>query len=166
MFNLLIEIKNRLLQALAQFAPGARTLRVTLHRWRGVRLGRDVFIGTAVIVETAHPDRVSIGDRSALSVRTIVLAHNRGSPLPADGSPTVQIESDVYVGAGAIILPGVTIGSGAVIAAGSVVTKSVPSQTLVQGNPARPVARCKTPLTQGYEAFRTGLYRLPRHSRP
>ena len=48
-----------------------------------------------------------------------------------------MIEDDVWIGANAIILKGVTLGKGCVVAAGSVVTKSVPANALVGGNPAR-----------------------------
>ena len=47
------------------------------------------------------------------------------------------IEDDVWIGAGAIIFPGVRIGKGAVIGAGSVVTKNVTEKTIMVGNPAR-----------------------------
>jgi maltose O-acetyltransferase len=50
----------------------------------------------------------------------------------------VRIGSDVWIGGGAIILPGVTIGDGAVIGAGSVVTRDVGAGATVMGNPARP----------------------------
>jgi carbonic anhydrase/acetyltransferase-like protein (isoleucine patch superfamily) len=58
------------------------------------------------------------------------------------GSTGVHIEDDVWIGPGVIILPNVKIGRGSVIGAGSVVTKSVPPMTFVQGNPAKPVAKC------------------------
>jgi len=60
---------------------------------------------------------------------------------------SVRIEDDVAIGTGVIICPNVTIGRGAVVAAGSVVTSSVSPLTMVQGNPARPTARCGIPLT-------------------
>ena len=53
----------------------------------------------------------------------------------------------MFIGVGAIVLQNVTIGRGSVVAAGSVVSRSVPPKTLVQGNPARPVAVCGVPLT-------------------
>ncbi|MBV8924460.1 MAG: chloramphenicol acetyltransferase [Bradyrhizobium sp.] len=53
----------------------------------------------------------------------------------------VHIGHDVWIGHGAIVLPGRNVGSGAVIAAGAVVTKDVPAYTIVAGNPARPVKR-------------------------
>ena len=49
----------------------------------------------------------------------------------------VYIGKNVWIGLGSIILKGVTIGDGAIIAAGSVVTKDVPSNCLVGGNPAK-----------------------------
>jgi acetyltransferase-like isoleucine patch superfamily enzyme len=49
----------------------------------------------------------------------------------------IVIERNVWIAAGAIIIGGVTVGENAVVAAGSVVTKDVPPNTLVAGNPAR-----------------------------
>jgi maltose O-acetyltransferase len=58
----------------------------------------------------------------------------------------VVLEEDVTLGAGVIVLPNVTIGHGAIVTAGSVVTKSVPPKTMVQGNPAKPIATVEIPL--------------------
>jgi acetyltransferase-like isoleucine patch superfamily enzyme len=58
----------------------------------------------------------------------------------------VKIEQGAFIGPGAIILPNVIVGHGAVVTAGSVVTRSVPAMTVVQGNPAVPVAKCGVPL--------------------
>jgi acetyltransferase-like isoleucine patch superfamily enzyme len=63
-----------------------------------------------------------------------------------DERVSVRIEDDVFIGPGVMIMPNVTIGAGAVIAAGSVVTRSVAPLTMVQGNPAKPIARCGLPL--------------------
>jgi acetyltransferase-like isoleucine patch superfamily enzyme len=133
--GVLLGLKNRFLHLLAHYMPGARSVRVNLHRWRGVKLGRNVWIGYDVVLETAYPELISIGDNSIISVRAMLIAHFRGTER-------ITIEENVFVGPGAIILPGVTIGTGSVIAAGSVVAASVPPRTLVQGNPARPVAIC------------------------
>jgi len=53
----------------------------------------------------------------------------------------VHIGHDVWIGHGAIVLPGRSIGTGAVIAGGAIVTKDVPAYTIVGGNPARPIRR-------------------------
>jgi serine acetyltransferase len=135
-------LKNRILQHLARILPGAQTLRVALHRARGVRIGKNVWIGYDVILETSRPHLITIEDGSTISMRVTVLAHFRETT-------GVKIERDVFVGAGAMILPSVVIGCGAVVTAGSVVTRSVPPMTVVQGNPAVPVARCGIPLSPG-----------------
>ncbi len=137
--KIVFELKDRILQFIAQFAPGARSLRVVLHRWRGVKLGRNVWVGYDVILETSRPSLISIGDNSIISVRATLIAHFRGEV-------GIVIEEDVFVGPGATILPGVTIGKGAVVTAGSVVAASVPPMTVVQGNPARPIATCRVNL--------------------
>jgi acetyltransferase-like isoleucine patch superfamily enzyme len=152
--RLISALKNRLLQFFAHFSPGARTVRVWLHRGRGVKMGRNVWIGYDVVLDTSRPDLIAIGDNTIISVRAVLIAHFREK----EG---ITIDENVFVGPGAIILPGVTIGRGAVITAGSVVAASVPAQTVVQGNPARPVATSdatlvadKTTLSQFYRSLR------------
>jgi acetyltransferase-like isoleucine patch superfamily enzyme len=130
---------NRFLQSLARALPGGQSVRVMLHRARGVRIGKDVFISQDVLLETAYPHLITIEDRVVIGIRVTVIAHMR----ELQG---VKIERDAFIGPGVIVLPNVTIGYGAVVTAGSVVTRSVPPLTVVQGNPAVPVATCKAPL--------------------
>jgi len=56
---------------------------------------------------------------------------------PKRSYPPTIIENDVWIGARALILPGIRIGRGAIVAAGAVVTKDVPAMTVVGGNPAK-----------------------------
>jgi len=137
--RLLRGLKNRILQFLARNAPGATTTRVRLNRWRGVNIGKDVWIGYDAIIETSCPHLVTIRDRAAIGMRVTIIAHNREQR-------GVIIEEDVSLGPGVIVLPNVTIGRGAIVTAGSVVTKSVPPKTMMQGNPARPVATVDIPF--------------------
>ncbi len=128
-------MKNRILQELARVLPGQQTLRIKLHRARGVHIGERVWIGYDAILETSDPHLIRIEDGVSIGIRTIIIAHFREQ----NG---VTIERDAFVGPGVIILPNVVIGHGAVIAAGSVVSRSIPPMTLAQGNPAVPIARC------------------------
>jgi serine acetyltransferase len=132
-------LKNRILQNIARSAPGATSLRVTLHRWRGVKMGKGVWIGYDAIIETSHPDYVTIKDGASIGIRAVIIAHFREIR-------GVVIEEDASIGPGAIIMPNVTIGRGSVVTAGSVVTKSVPPMTMVQGNPAKAIAKVGVPL--------------------
>src|ERR1041384_4418690 len=133
---------NRILQIVARVAPGATTWRVRLHRWRGVRIGEGVWIGYDAIIETSYPHLVELRDRSSIGIGAILIAHMRET----EG---VIVEEDASVGPGAIVLPNVVIGRGSIVSPGSVVTKSVPPMTVVQGNPARPIARVGIPLQKG-----------------
>jgi len=130
---------NRVCQHLARILPGARSIRVALHRARGVKIGKNVWIGYDVVLDTSRPFHITLEDGCVLSMRVTVLAHFRELT-------GVTIAQDAFVGAGAFILPNVVVGRGAVVTAGSVVTRSVPSMTVVQGNPAVPVAKCGIPL--------------------
>lgn len=90
-------------------------------------------------------ERVRIGNRVALGANSTITDTDfhpldpilrRHSPQQAKTAP-VFIEDDVFVGMNSIILKGVTIGHGSVIGAGSVISKDVPPQVIVAGNPAR-----------------------------
>lgn len=164
-------ILNRVCQILALYAPGRKSTRVWLHRQRGVSIGQNVAIGTAAIIETSYPRLVSIGNNSSLGIRTVIIGHfvdglgatpvvkNSDRQTDVMAGKSVIIEDDVFVGPMVTILPNVTIGRGAVVAAGSVVNQSVPSRVMVQGNPAKPIARCPIPLNgkTTYEEFLSGL---------
>lgn len=88
-------------------------------------------------------DKIEIGENSTLAYGVMVLTsadpngpHNRLSKLYPPMKAPVIIGNDCWIGARSIILPGVTIGDCSVVAAGSVVTKNVPSNSLVAGVPA------------------------------
>jgi serine acetyltransferase len=138
--NLWLGITNRIYQLLARIAPGAQTLRVRLHRARGVNIGKNVWIGYDVVLDTSRPYLITIEDGASIGMRVTIVAHFRESQ-------GVKIERDAFIGPGVIVLPNVVVGAGAVVTAGSVVTRSIPSMTLAQGNPAVPVARCGVALT-------------------
>ena len=119
----------------------------------GFKVSRDaqLVIGNRVSVNyqttISVAKRVSIGDDTMMATNVLIL-DNPSHPLSparrlrresfaiADASPVI-IGRNVWIGTGAIILAGVTIGDNSIVAAGSVVTKPVPPNTLVGGNPAR-----------------------------
>ena len=109
---------------------------------RGLIVGDYVDLAKGVMITTGGG--VVIGDRTLIGYRTIILSSNHsippvGEPFPISGDDhaEVVIEEDVWIGAAAIITPGIRIGKGAVVAAGSVVTKDVPPNAIVGGVPAK-----------------------------
>ena len=105
-------------------------------------IGEDVDLAFGVIITASGG--VTIGDRTLIGYRSQILSSNHKMPAGRarifeagyERKPVV-IENDVWIGAGCLILPGVTIGKGAVVAAGSVVSKSVEPFTIVGGIPAK-----------------------------
>jgi maltose O-acetyltransferase len=125
--------------------------RLTLLRASGFRIGDDVYIadGLTIVEELAGMDELSIGHRVSIApnVTLVTSSHPNNSRIrgfaPVARGPIV-IEDDAWIGASAIVLPGVRIGRGAVVGALSVVSADVAPLTVVAGQPARPV-RSLTP---------------------
>jgi acetyltransferase-like isoleucine patch superfamily enzyme len=105
-----------------------------------LRIGNDV--GVSGVLLHAYRD-ITIGDRCLLGANCTIYTSDFHAIEPAlrrGGPPAaapVKLENDVWIGANALILKGVTIGEGSIVAAGSVVTKDVPAGVIVGGNPAR-----------------------------
>lgn len=106
-----------------------------------ISIGRDVAI--SAFVHIIANGRVTIGDRTIIAsgVQITSSTHDPGHSPYRDRriDKEVVIGSNVWIGAAAVILPGVRIGDNAIIGAGSIVTRDVPADTLVIGAPARPV---------------------------
>lgn len=122
----------------------ARIVIPMLHRWRGVRVGKNCLISNLVSIDSVYPELISIGDNVIITSGCQFIAHQRDlSDYEGNDDlinnkgyviSKITVEDNVMIGSGSIILPGVRIGKGAVVAAGSVVRKDVPSNTLVAGN--------------------------------
>jgi acetyltransferase-like isoleucine patch superfamily enzyme len=122
--------------------------RLRLLRACGFHLGRDVYIadGLIIVEELSGPEKLTIGDRVSMAPRVMLVLsshpnESRIRPFAPTARGDITIEDDAWIGACAVILPGVTIGRGAVVGAGSVVTSDVPPLTIVAGQPAKPVRK-------------------------
>ena len=147
----------RFLQIIAYYIVGATTIRVFIHKLRGVNIKENVFIGLNVHIDNTNPSKVYIGKNTQLSMNVVILSHFR--EIAKNEKYSVYIDDDVFIGIGVIILPGVKIGKGSVIASGSVVSSSIPEQSFAIGNPAVRKAKVKNPLlpTTSWFDFIRGL---------
>lgn len=135
---------NFVLDVVVDFLPGGTSLRLAVHRLRGVRFAGRAFISRRVILETKHPERISIGSNVFIGIGTTVIAHHDTSEdISGVG---VRIGNNVYIGPHCVLLPGVEIGDNSVIAAGSVVSGAIAKNRLVRGNPPNTLADITVPL--------------------
>ncbi|ACL56662.1 sugar O-acetyltransferase [Methylobacterium nodulans] len=109
-----------------------------------IRIGRNTFLNFNCVILDIAP--VEIGELTQIGPGVQILAadHPRDPGLRRallEGGRPVRIGRNCWIGAGALILPGVTVGDDAIVGAGSVVTRDVPAGATVAGNPARPVRR-------------------------
>lgn len=137
-------LKNWMLERLASTFP-IPSWRVKFHRARGIKIGKNVYIGYDVIFDRIHPDQITIEDYAEIGDCCIISAHSRGSlPLrekyPRSVQP-VKIGMGVWMAPGCIVIQGVEIGEKSVIGTGAVVTKSIPPNCLAVGVPAKVVKR-------------------------
>ena len=160
---------DRFLHKIAYVAPGGWTVRPWLHRLRGVKIGKRVWISQFVYIDEVHPEAVTIQDNCTIGLRTSIFAHFYwGARKLASAGGQVVIEQDTFVGPHCLILPGVRIGRGAVIKAGSVVTRDVPAHAFWGPAPSGALGEATVPLTpdHSYEAFLKGLRPTRRRGGP
>ncbi len=143
--SLLRTLWQKSLHILARFCipPGAR---LALYRMMGVAIGHHVFVGLDTWLDDQFPELIRIEDDVTISFRVTVIVHDdarrmdRTVPGAGDGTVApVVLEQGCYLGAGCIVLPGITVGRRAVVGAGAVVTRDVPAGKIVVGVPARVV---------------------------
>jgi len=110
------------------------------HVTANVRVGEGCIITTPLYLNASAP--ITIGNSVTIGHHVVIItdSHRMSDPLRRAGerfARPVTIEDGVWIAARATILPGVTLGRGSVVAAGAVVAKDVPPNTLVGGVPAR-----------------------------
>ena len=141
---------GRVWRVLAWLLP-SYGLRAAMVRRCGVKVGKGVYIGNLVYFDGEHPEFIELGPEVSIAPGAIIVAHSGGSPFQSrlgifhEPPKNVVLKRGAWIGAGAIILPGVVVGEGAIVAAGSVVGQDVPEYTVVAGNPARTVRRLERP---------------------
>jgi acetyltransferase-like isoleucine patch superfamily enzyme len=141
--------RNWFLGHAVRVAP--RGVILKLHKLRGVKMGRDVFIDPTSIIETAFPENITIGNDVRITAGCVIMSHIKAPHylretglVPVVLRPVV-LEDHCFIGVNSVIMPGVTIGKASVVTSGSVVVNNVPPYTMVQGNPAKVIKHFPRP---------------------
>jgi acetyltransferase-like isoleucine patch superfamily enzyme len=104
-----------------------------LTRVWGMDIHPTVDFSLSVRFDKTHPSGIHIDAESYIAFDVAILAHDTTRRMYRD----TRIGKRCFIGARSIILPGITIGDNCIIGSGSVVTKDVPANSIVAGNPAR-----------------------------
>lgn len=134
------KLLNYTLERLAYNCP-FNSWRVKFHKWRGVKIGKNVMIGLQVTLDHSYPEYIIIEDDVSLAGNNYLLAHSNPYPhfknvIKSFVAPVI-IKKGAWLGTGAMIMPEVTVGEYSIVAAGSVVTKDVPEKVIAGGMPAK-----------------------------
>ncbi|HTA04995.1 MAG TPA: acyltransferase [Solirubrobacteraceae bacterium] len=124
------------------YLRGQRT--ISWYVERGLRIGEHCDLQRPFELDPSHCWLIEIGDDVTFAPHVHVIVHDASTKryVAHTRLASVRIGSRVFVGARTTILPGVTIGDDVLIGAGSVVSRDVPSGTVVAGNPARALGSC------------------------
>lgn len=152
---MLFKVRKKFLKLLAKQLPSS-SLRIRLLRKCNYTIGDQTYVGEDLIIidDLDSPESfVSIGNRVAIAPRvTLVIVtrpnQSRIGPYVNSHSGPIRICDDAWIGTGAVIMPGVTIGEGAVVAANAVVTRNVDPYVIVGGIPAREIRKVTVPWYQ------------------
>ena len=112
--------------------------KVSIGRASTINRGCKIYPSLAIKeAEIVIGDHVAVGPGVALCSA----GHDHSTLDLADVGATIRVGNSSWIGAGALIIPGVEIGEGAVVGAGSIVTRNVAPWTIVAGNPAKPIGK-------------------------
>jgi len=155
-------LSSRILSKIAFFAPGGYSLRPWLHKKRGVKIGKNVWISQYVYIDEAHPEDITLEDNVTIGLRSTLFTHfYSGDYIPGKKIGKITIKKNAYIGPHCVIFHDVTIGEGSVIAAGSMISKDVPPGVLYGPPAPSSLARVTRPLVKGkdmdYTKFLLGL---------
>lgn len=119
--------------------------RIYFVRFWGMDIHPSVIISLSAKLDITHPKGIHIGEHTYVAFGASILSHDMTRALKTD----TRIGRYCFIGARSIILPGIRVADHSIVAAGAVVTKDVPGNCIVAGNPAQIIRRNVETLTFG-----------------
>jgi maltose O-acetyltransferase len=150
---------GRLAAAKGRFERARLARRWAMLRDQGMYIGEDVWLPASTWIDTAHCHLISIGDHTGFGEECMILAHDAQMDefLDAARIGRVVVHESCHIGARTVLLPGVAVGPRTLVGANSVVSRSLPADTVCAGNPAAPLA----PLEEYLEKHRRRMQERP-----
>ena len=157
----MMSLASRLARALRDRVQRERLRR----RWErlkqlGMHIGEDVLLPASTSIDMSHCYLISIGDHCGFGEECLILAHDAQMDefLDAGRIGRVVIHPSCHIGSRTVILPGVEIGPRTIVGANSVVSRTLPPETVCAGNPAKVLCSLEDYL----ERHRARLAELPK----
>ena len=125
-----------------------RRIRPWIVKKIGANVGKNVFIGSKVWVDSGHADMLILEDHVHIAGESTLLCHQRNLKNYCVGDDyaklgyrveKIHLKKGCLIGQRTMIMPGVTVGEGAIVGAYSLVTKDIPAWTIATGRPAKVV---------------------------
>lgn len=116
-----------------------RKFRVFIFRLKGYDVAMSTIIERSVKLDKLYPEGIHIGANTLVAGGTVILSHDHCKRVGNNQPYLVDtiIGNNCFIAVNSIILPGIIIGNEVIVGAGSVVTKNIPSNCVVAGNPAK-----------------------------
>ena len=109
-----------------------------LRKFYGMNLAPDVRVSLKARIDKSNPRALTIDEQTLVAFDAIILSHDYSTERHSGGTEYgTHIGKKCFIGCASIIMPGVKVGDECIVASGSVVTKDVPANSIVAGNPAK-----------------------------
>lgn len=131
-YNLFVRVRRFLFSNVV-----VNVMRFYYNQIWGTHIGKGCRISRTAKIDKTYPEGVVIGEYTAIAFHAAVLTHDfvNGTHKP------VRIGKNCFIGAKAVVMPGVTIGDNCIVATGTIVMRDVPPNCVVMGNPGRVMER-------------------------